>query len=209
MIATRRFRSRISAICAARDLLSICIPKSDGGTGADFQTYCIAAAELGRYCGATALTVEHARVLDPVVGSARRRPADEPGGPCRSQRASRPALSSHYCRWRRLCAAVLGGRRRRGRHGRVRHRGAPRRGRLRRQRQEDFRLALGRRGLLRRAVHRRAESAAASRRNTLYLAIPADAPGVQVVGDWDPLGMRGTVSRTLLFRTCSCRRPRC
>ena len=38
------------------------------------------------------------------------------------------------------------------------------------------------------------------RRNTLYLAIPADAEGVSVVGDWDPLGMRGTVSRTLLFK---------
>src|SRR3954465_13551592 len=36
--------------------LSICIPKEDGGTGADFQTYCLAAAELGRYCGATALS---------------------------------------------------------------------------------------------------------------------------------------------------------
>jgi alkylation response protein AidB-like acyl-CoA dehydrogenase len=46
----------------------------------------------------------------------------------------------------------------------------------------------------------RAEAATASRRNTLYVAIPADAPGVQVVGDWDPLGMRGTVSRTLLFK---------
>jgi alkylation response protein AidB-like acyl-CoA dehydrogenase len=45
----------------------------------------------------------------------------------------------------------------------------------------------------------RAGSETASRRNTLYLAIPANAPGVQVVGDWDPLGMRGTVSRTLLF----------
>ena len=40
----------------------------------------------------------------------------------------------------------------------------------------------------------------ASRRNTLYLALPADAEGVSVVGDWDPLGMRGTVSRTLLFK---------
>ncbi|MBS0560077.1 MAG: acyl-CoA dehydrogenase, partial [Proteobacteria bacterium] len=39
-----------------------------------------------------------------------------------------------------------------------------------------------------------------SRRNTLYLAIPATAEGVSVVGDWDPLGMRGTVSRTLLFK---------
>jgi len=39
-----------------------------------------------------------------------------------------------------------------------------------------------------------------SRRNTLYLAVPANAKGVTVTGEWDPLGMRGTVSRTLLFR---------
>jgi alkylation response protein AidB-like acyl-CoA dehydrogenase len=38
----------------------------------------------------------------------------------------------------------------------------------------------------------------------MYLAVPADAPGVSVSGDWDPLGMRGTVSRNLEFRTCSC-----
>ena len=47
----------------------------------------------------------------------------------------------------------------------------------------------------------RAEGEAASRRNTLYLAHPGQcADGVSVVGDWDPLGMRGTVSRTLLFK---------
>ena len=34
----------------------------------------------------------------------------------------------------------------------------------------------------------------------MYLAVPADAPGVEVVGEWDPLGMRGTVSRTLVFK---------
>jgi alkylation response protein AidB-like acyl-CoA dehydrogenase len=33
----------------------------------------------------------------------------------------------------------------------------------------------------------------------MYLAVPADAQGVSVSGDWDPLGMRGTVSRTLGF----------
>jgi alkylation response protein AidB-like acyl-CoA dehydrogenase len=33
----------------------------------------------------------------------------------------------------------------------------------------------------------------------MYIAVPADAEGVDVVGDWDPLGMRGTVSRTLIF----------
>src|SRR5205085_1271353 len=35
--------------------------------------------------------------------------------------------------------------------------------------------------------------------DTLYLAVPANAPGVAVAGDWDPLGMRGTVSRTVAF----------
>ena len=34
----------------------------------------------------------------------------------------------------------------------------------------------------------------------MYLAVPADAPGFEIVGDWDPLGMRGTVSRTLVFK---------
>src|SRR5689334_1305646 len=37
-------------------LLAICIPKAAGGGGASFATYCLAAAELGRYCGATALS---------------------------------------------------------------------------------------------------------------------------------------------------------
>ena len=38
------------------DLLAICVPREDGGLGANFQTYCLAAAELGRFCGATALS---------------------------------------------------------------------------------------------------------------------------------------------------------
>src|SRR3954467_11962841 len=37
-------------------LLGIAIPKQHGGLGADYQTYAVAAAEIGRYCGATALT---------------------------------------------------------------------------------------------------------------------------------------------------------
>jgi len=36
-------------------------------------------------------------------------------------------------------------------------------------------------------------------KDTLYLAIPAKAEGFDVVGPWDPLGMRATVSRNLLF----------
>ena len=36
-------------------------------------------------------------------------------------------------------------------------------------------------------------------RDTLFMAVPANAKGVSVVGPWDPVGMRGTVSRTLLL----------
>lgn len=35
--------------------------------------------------------------------------------------------------------------------------------------------------------------------DTLYLAVPANAPGAQIFGSWDPVGMRGTVSRSLRF----------
>src|SRR5262249_58981382 len=70
----RRFGARVLALRAAqhdreatfpienfRDmhgegLLGICIPKEDGGLGADFRTYCLVAAELGRACGSTALS---------------------------------------------------------------------------------------------------------------------------------------------------------
>src|SRR3954469_13409968 len=37
-------------------LLRICIPKEHGGLGASFRTYCLAAGELGRSRGATALS---------------------------------------------------------------------------------------------------------------------------------------------------------
>ena len=37
-------------------LLGIAIPKKHGGLGASYQTYALAAAEIARHCGATALT---------------------------------------------------------------------------------------------------------------------------------------------------------
>ena len=37
-------------------LLGICVPKEYGGEGATFRAYCLSAAEIGRYCGTTALT---------------------------------------------------------------------------------------------------------------------------------------------------------
>ena len=37
-------------------LLRMCVPKEHGGLGADYATYMMVAAEIGRFCGATALT---------------------------------------------------------------------------------------------------------------------------------------------------------
>ncbi|MBV8167118.1 MAG: acyl-CoA dehydrogenase family protein, partial [Alphaproteobacteria bacterium] len=37
-------------------LLGLCVPERHGGLGADYRTYCLVSAELGRHCGATALT---------------------------------------------------------------------------------------------------------------------------------------------------------
>ena len=37
-------------------------------------------------------------------------------------------------------------------------------------------------------------------RDTLYISVPATAEGFAISGEWDPLGMRGTVSRNLAFK---------
>jgi alkylation response protein AidB-like acyl-CoA dehydrogenase len=37
-------------------------------------------------------------------------------------------------------------------------------------------------------------------KDTLYIAVPATAPGLAISGDWNPMGMRGTVSRNLTFK---------
>ncbi|MDX1374146.1 MAG: acyl-CoA dehydrogenase family protein, partial [Burkholderiales bacterium] len=40
----------------ASGLLGLCVPERFGGRGADFKTYSLVSATLGKYCGATALT---------------------------------------------------------------------------------------------------------------------------------------------------------
>jgi alkylation response protein AidB-like acyl-CoA dehydrogenase len=184
----------------AQGLLAICIPKDDGGLGADFQTYCIAAAELGRYCGATALswnmhvcsTLWSGALADDLEMS----PAD--------RAAHRDRRRLHY---RRILdqgaiyaqpfseggAAAAGG-------VAFGTEARPVAGGFIVSGKKIFASLSGSADYYGVLCTERAEGEAASRRNTLYLAIPSNADGVSVVGDWDPLGMRGTVSRTLMFK---------
>ena len=181
-------------------LLAICIPKEEGGLGADFQTYCLAAAELGRYCGATALswtmhvcsTLWSGALADDLEMSAQDR----------AEHSTRRRI--HYRR-------ILG----RGAiyaqpfsEGGAAAAGAAAFGTEARPVDGGF-IVNGKKifaslsgaadyyGVL---CTERGAGEKASQRNTLYLSIPADSNGVSVIGDWDPLGMRGTVSRTLLLK---------
>src|SRR5215475_12530696 len=181
-------------------LLAICVPKEDGGLGADFQTYCIAAAELGRFCGATALSW-NMHVCSTLWSGAL---ADDLPMSAEDRAAHNERRRAHYKRIIEQGAiyaqpfseggAAAAGTVAFGTEARPVEGGFVVSGK------KIFASLSGAADYYGILCTERAESEAASRRNTLYLAVPASAEGVSVVGDWDPLGMRGTVSRTLLLK---------
>ena len=61
-----------------------------------------------------------------------------------------------------------------------------------------LRDACGKRGLLRGALLREQRECPAARHDVCR--VPANADGVSIEGEWDTLGMRGTDSRTLVFK---------
>ena len=179
-------------------LLGICVPQSAGGLGADFSTYVMVAAEIGRHCGATALTwnmhvcstmwagfiadeldmtpeqrADHGRIralhFDRVVNE----------GKVYAQPFSEGgAAAAGKVPFGTLARKVDGGYIVNGRKIFASLSGAA-----------DYYGVLC-----------TLDRPGATQRDSLYLAVPADAAGVRVSGDWDPLGMRGTVSRNLDFK---------
>jgi alkylation response protein AidB-like acyl-CoA dehydrogenase len=181
-------------------LLAICIPKEEGGLGADFQTYCLAAAELGRFCGATALswnmhvcsTLWSGALADDLPMDPAERAAHNGRRRAHYRRIlDRGAIYAQpFSEGGAAAAGVVAF----GTEARPVDGGFVVNGK------KIFASLSGAADYYGILCTERAASEAASRRNTLYLAVPADANGVSVVGDWDPLGMRGTVSRTLLLK---------
>lgn len=179
-------------------LLAICVPREHGGLGADFATYVMVAAEIGRHCGATALSYNMhvcscmwagfiADALDMTpeqrADHARNRAQHYANivqhGAIYSQPFSEGgAAAAGKAPWGTLARQVDGGYVVNGK--------------------KIFASLAG-------AAHYygvlcTVDKPGATQRDSLYLAVPAQADGVTVTGDWDPLGMRGTVSRTLLFK---------
>jgi alkylation response protein AidB-like acyl-CoA dehydrogenase len=181
-------------------LLGLCVPKEHGGLGAGYRAYMTTAAEIGRYCGATALTynmhVCSCLWTGPLSDDLDMSEED------RAEHQRRRAI--HYARIVKDGAIYAqpfseGGAAAAG--------AAPFSTSARRvgggwhiAGKKIFASLSGSADYYGILCGEMKPGQPPSRRDTMYIAVPANAAGVQVVGDWDPLGMRGTVSRTLIFK---------
>ena len=180
--------------------LKLCVPTVFGGAGADFPTYMMVAAEIGRFCGATALTwnmhicstMWTGVLADGIAMSEEQR----------AEHAARRQI--HFARivnegklyaqpFSEGTAAAAG----RAPFGTTA------------KKVEGGWLINGKKiwaslsgaadyyGVL--CTEDKGDHHPDAR-DTLYISVPATAEGFSISGDWDPLGMRGTVSRNLAFK---------
>ncbi|WP_204734561.1 acyl-CoA dehydrogenase family protein [Hydrogenophaga laconesensis] len=180
--------------------LKLCVPTAHGGLGADYATYMMVAAEIGRFCGATALTwnmhicsTMWTGVLAdgiPMTDGQRtehlarrelhfRRVVND--GAIYAQPFSEgSAAAAGRAPFGTTAKKVEGGWRVNGRKIFASLSGAA-----------DYY------GIL--CTEDKGDDHPDAR-DTLYLSVPATSAGFSISGEWDPLGMRGTVSRNLAFK---------
>ncbi|MGS5089874.1 acyl-CoA dehydrogenase family protein [Hydrogenophaga sp. A37] len=180
--------------------LKLCVPTAFGGAGADFPTYMMVAAEIGRFCGATALTwnMHICSTMWTGVLADGITMTDEQ----RAEHAARRQI--HFARivnegklyaqpFSEGTAAAAG----RAPFGTTA------------KKVEGGWLINGKKiwaslsgaadyyGVL--CTEDKGDHHPDAR-DTLYISVPATAEGFSISGEWDPLGMRGTVSRNLAFK---------
>ena len=180
-------------------LMGICVPSEYGGLGADFKTYALVASELGRYCGATALTWNMHVASTLWTGSL----TDDLDMTADNRALHQQRRGLHYDRILKDAAIYSqpfseGGAAAAGAIA-FGTQATPIEGGWILNGKKIFASLSGHAdyyGILCTEIK---DGERPSRKNTLYLAIPAKASGVRVEGEWNPLGMRGTVSRTLIF----------
>jgi len=181
-------------------LLALCVPQDHGGGGADYATYMMVAAEIGRFCGATALTWNMHICSTLWTGLL----AD--GVPMsEAQRAEHLARRGlHFDRVAREGAiyaqpfsegsAAAAGRAPFGTTAKKVEGGWRVNGR------KIFASLSGAANYYGILCTEDKGDEKPDARDTLYLAVPATSEGLSISGDWNPLGMRGTVSRNLAFQ---------
>ncbi len=181
-------------------LLKLCVPASHGGLGADLFTYALVSATLGKHCAATALTFNmHAcaalwpglladaldmsspqRAEHEKLRSLHFRRMVEEGAVYAQPFSEGTAAAAGKAPYATTATKVDGGWLLDGKKIFASLSGAA-----------DYYAVV--------CTEAKPGAEAPSMRDSLYIAVPKDAPGFSIVGDWDPLGMRGTVSRTLLL----------
>ena len=179
-------------------LLGLCVPERFGGRGADFKTYSLVSATIGKYCGATALTFNmHAcstlwpGILADDLDMTEAQKAEHEAhrrvhfgrvikeGAVYAQPFSEgSAAAAGKAPFGTLATKVDGGWLINGK--------------------KIFASLAGAANYY--GVLCTEDRPDRTTRDTLYMAVPGDAPGLEISGDWDPLGMRGTVSRNLIFK---------
>jgi len=184
----------------ANRLLALCVPESHGGLGADYATYMMVAAEIGRFCGATALTYNMhicstmwtGVLADGVAMSEEQR----------AEHARRRELhfkrvvhdGAVYAQPFSEGSAAAAGRAPFGTTARKVQGGWLVNGK------KIFASLSGAADYYGVLCTEDKGDEKPDARDTLYLAVPAASEGFAISGDWNPLGMRGTVSRNLTFK---------
>ncbi|MEP6792249.1 MAG: acyl-CoA dehydrogenase family protein [Ramlibacter sp.] len=181
-------------------LLALCVPKAFGGGGADYATYMMVAAEIGRFCGATALTWNMHICSTMWIGVL----AD--GIPMtdtqRAEHVKRRELhfsrvvndGAIYAQPFSEGSAAAAGRAPFGTTAKKVDGGWLVNGR------KIFASLSGAANYYGILCTEDKGDEKPDARDTLYLAVPATSEGFSISGDWNPLGMRGTVSRNLAFK---------
>jgi alkylation response protein AidB-like acyl-CoA dehydrogenase len=175
-----------------RGLLGLCVPVEHGGLGATFSDYIRVSAEIGRYCGATALTfnMHNATMLWCGEVADLLHLTDDERATHTEVRAAmfRGVIDDGHIHSQPFSEGLSPG--------------ATTGIGTRATRTEGGWLVTGRKIFA-------SLSGAANFYNVTcqvdgedfirLLGVPSQAQGVTLQGEWDPLGMRGTVSRTLLM----------
>ena len=172
--------------------LGLCIPARHGGLGASFADYMHTAAELARFCPMTALTFNmHCQTMlwtGIVADDLDFSEADREQHERVRSALYRGVLEEGHIHSQPLSEGVS-----RGATAGVTTKAEPTEGGWRINGRKIFASLAGAADFYNLTCMVPGET------SVRFLSVPSDAEGVRIVGEWDPLGMRGTDSRTLLF----------
>ncbi len=181
-------------------LLGLCIPQAYGGLGADYETYCLVAAEMGKHCGATALTFNmhsctmmwsgHLADDLPMSDAQRERHETRRAGIYEKVIEDGAIFAQPFSEG----SPAAAGRAPFGTSVRKVDGGWLMNGK------KIFASLAGAADYYGILCTEEKADAEPDIKDTLYVAVPHDSDGFEVTGPWDPLGMRGTVSRTLVMQ---------